>query len=390
MAFEWLAALFGQDVKRNNDALTWDNALECATAAFDDAYRSVVTLVSGMVAAREFRTFQNFKEHRGREWYRWNHAISSNLTPAGFWYRVFDNLFTRGEEIIVEIGNRLYPADSWTSSNDVIDDRVYTQVQIGELSSNKVFHERDVIHLFNSGGYLTGPDGPRISLDQIRDTYVKIVKSAISGYTKSRGIRGTLELDTLQAGTKTFQDNLAEIKNGEFRKFAEADNSVLPLYKGMKFNNLAEKSYAAETTRDIRNLIDDACDIVGRAYGVPPQLINGSNTDVEPALNFFLTSRFVPLCEQLSAEISRKRYGENAVMKGNFLRVDTRQIKHVELVEEGSHLSSLVGSGIVSVNDIERMIRELPIGEKWADSHYITLNNASAGSFVNGGEKQSE
>lgn len=390
MAFEWLVALFGQDGKRNNEALIWDNALECATAAFDDAYRSVVTLVSGMVAAREFRTFRDFKEHRGREWYRWNHAISTNLTPAGFWYRVFDNLFTRGEEIIVEIGNRLYPADSWASSDDVIDDRVYTQVQIGELSSNKVFHERDVIHLFNSGGYLTGPDGPRISLDQIRDTYVKIVKSAISGYTKSRGIKGTLELDTPQAGTKTFQDNLTEIKNGEFRKFAEADNSVLPLYKGMKFNNLGEKSYAAETTRDIRNLIDDACDIVGRAYGVPPQLINGSNTDVEPALNFFLTSRFVPLCEQLSAEISRKRYGENAVMKGNFLRVDTRQIKHVELVEEGSHISSLVGSGIVSVNDIERMIRELPIGEKWADSHYITLNNASAGSFVNGGEKQSE
>ena len=388
MALEWLSGLLGRYGKQVNiDAITCENVLECASSAFDAAYESVLTLISGMIAAREFRTFQKFKEHRGREWYKWNHAVSTNLTPAGFWYRVFDTLFRRGDEIIVEIDNRLFPADAWDESDDVVNDRIYTGVTIGDMVSNKTYRERDVIHLFNCGGLLAGPDGPKQNLEQIKNTYIKIVKAAISGYTKSRGIKGTLELDTVQAGNKAFQDNLTEIKNSEFRKFAEADNSVLPLYKGMKFNNFSEKSYSQETTRDIRKLIDDACDIVARAYGVPPQLINGSNTDVEPALNFFITSRFVPLCEQISSEISRKRYGENAVLGGNFLRIDTRQIKHVELVEEGSHLSSLVGSGIVSVNDVQRMIRELPIKEDWADSHYITLNNQSAGQLYGGGEQ---
>jgi HK97 family phage portal protein len=277
------------------------------------------------------------------------------------------------------------------AGDEVLRDRVYSQVSAGGMSLIKTFREKDVIHLYANKGWTMSGGGTSCNLDAIKKTYIRLTKAAISGYTRSRGLKGTLEMDTTLAGTQAFQDNLQKIRSTEFGKFAEADNAILPLYKGMKYNALGEKTYSGETTRDVRNLVDDAVDYVARSYGIPPQLVNGSNTDVEPALEYALTSFFDPLFRQISNEITRKRYGERAVLRGDYLRIDTRQIKHPDIIGEASHLSSLIGSGVVSINDVLRMLGDAEINEDWANGHFITLNNAPAGAVVTpskGGEQK--
>lgn len=382
MALNWLTGLFSKKEISVQDAITAKHCEECAAAAFDAAYISVVSLVARMIAGREFRTYKNNKEHRGREWYRWNFDISANLTPLSFWYAVVNSMFVNGEALILDIDGELLPADTWTAGDEVIYDRTYSQIVAGGMEVNKTFKEKDVIHLYANRGWAVTGIGTIGNLEVMKKSYIRLVKAAISGYTKSRGIKGTLEMETNLAGTQDFKDNLQRLRESEFGKFAESDNAILPLYKGMKYNPLGEKTYSGETTRDVRALIDDAVDFVARAYGIPPQLVNGSNTDVEPALNYALTSFFDPLFRHISNEITRKVYGQRAVFRGDYLRIDTRQIKHADIIEEASHLSSLIGTGLVSANQVLHMLGDAEIDEDWADGHFITLNNAPAGQFT--------
>lgn len=382
MALNWLTGLFTKKEISAQDAICSKHSEECASAAFDAAYIAVVSLVARMIAGREFRTFKAHKEHRGREWYRWNYHVSANLSPAAFWYAVVDSMFSKGEALILDIDGELLPADAWTAGDEVLYDRTYSQIVAGGMEVIKTFKEKDVIHLYSNFGWRPTGIGTPGNLEALKKSYIRLVKAAISGYTKSKGIKGTLEMDTTLAGTQAFQDNLQKMRDGEFGKFAEADNAILPLYKGMKYNALSEKTYSGETTRDVRSLIDDALDFVARAYGIPPQLVNGSNTDVEPALEYALTSFFDPLFNQISNEITRKCYGQKAVFRGDYLRIDARQIKHTDIIDEASHLSSLIGTGLVSVNEVLHMLGDTIIDEDWADGHFITLNNAPAGTVV--------
>ncbi|MDE6880407.1 MAG: phage portal protein, partial [Oscillospiraceae bacterium] len=90
-----------------------------------------------------------------------------------------------------------------------------------------------------------------------------------------------LELDTNAAGDVRFKETFEEIKNAGFRKFAQAESAVLPMWKGMKYTALGSKTYNADTTRDIRAMIDDVTDFTARAYGIPPVLLSGSVQNVD-------------------------------------------------------------------------------------------------------------
>ena len=89
------------------------------------------------------------------------------------------------------------------------------------------------------------------------------------------------------------------------------------------------------------------------------------------ALDNFLT--FVH-CRRHAAGRNQPRSGYAGFTNGTYVKIDTRAVKHVDLLSVSTAIDKLIGSGAFCVNDIRELVGEQPIDEEWANSHWITRN----------------
>lgn len=347
------------------------------------ALQSCINLSARALSKCEFKTFSRDKPIKGREYYLWNVQPNQNQSSSVFLNKLVDSLFRRNEALVIENGGLIYVADDWQVKPYALYDNVFTGVTVDDFTFARSFAMSDVMY------FKLAANDAKLVIDGLYESYRKLITYGMKGYQKSRGEKGTLELDATASGNQTFQDTYDDLKNEGFRKFAEAENAMMPLYKGMKYTSLANKTYSADSTRDIRAMIDDITDFTARGYGIPAQLLNGSVQDVDSATDQFLTFHLDPLVDLLAEEINSKRYGYSGFSQGDYLKIDTSCVKHVDVIEKATNIDKLVGSGALCVNDIRALIGEPLINEPWAWQHFITKNYsiiADALAAMEGGE----
>ena len=332
------------------------------------AFQACVNLTANAVSKCEVKTFLGGKEVKDREYYLWNLSPNQNQSSAAFWHKMVDQLYRDRAALVVENGGKLYIADSWSRKEYALYDDVFSQVTVGDFTFQRTFAASDVLFF-----ELAAQDAKRV-VDGLYESYAKLIAYGMKGYQRSRGEKGVLELDTTVSGDATFMKTYEEIRNSGFRKFAEAESALLPMWRGMKYTALGSKTYNADTTRDIRAMIDDVTDFTARAYGIPSHLLNGSVQDVDSATNQFLTFCVDPLVDSLQEEINRKRNGLEGLRRGDFVQFDTGRIKHIDLLDAAGSIDKLVSSGVESVNDIRALLGQPLINESWAWQHFMTKN----------------
>ena len=116
-----------------------------------------------------------------------------------------------------------------------------------------------------------------------------------------------------------------------------------------------EKTYSGENTRDIKGQMDDVFDFMARGFNFPPSLAKGDVQDTDKAVDEMLTFCLDPLVDMIETEINRQRNGKS-VLKGTFVKVDTAAVKHIDLMDVGTSVDKLIGSGVACINDILRLI----------------------------------
>lgn len=331
------------------------------------AFDSCVNILANAISKCEVKTYIAGKEQKGPEYYRWNYAPNPNQNSSAFWNKLIHKMYRNGTALVVESGGNLLVADSWIREEFALRDDLFTQVTVGDFTFSKTFSASEVLF------FRCSAENIKPVIDGLYNSYAQLIAYGMSGYKKSRGEKGTLELDANLAGDAKFQEAFNSIKNEGFKKFAEADNAIMPLYRGMKYTALSSKTYNSDTTRDIRAMIDDVTDFTARGIGVPACLVNGSVQNVDSATNQLLTFGVDPLVDNLQTEINRKRYGKE-VLRGSYMEFDTQHIKHIDLLEASSGIDKLVGSGAVCINDIRGLLGLPLINEPWAWEHYITKN----------------
>jgi len=178
--------------------------------------------------------------------------------------------------------------------------------------------------------------------------------------------------------------------NEKIGKWLTSDNAALPLGKGQNWEEKSQKTYASESTRDIRAQIDDVSDFTAKAFGIPPALLRGDVAGTKDALEQFLTFCIIPLADTLEEEINRKRNGYVDVINGTRTKIDIRSIKHFDVLDMATSVEKLISSGCYSINEIREILGEERIDEPFADEHLLTKNiGALSGSGAQpaGGEK---
>ena len=119
----------------------------------DLAFWACANMIANAVARCEFRTFRGGKEIQEREHYLWNVEPNVNQNSTAFLHKLVAKLLTDDECLIISTRQRegydaLVVADSYmlngcypTKQNE------YTDVQVGDVSYEKTFREREVLHL---------------------------------------------------------------------------------------------------------------------------------------------------------------------------------------------------------------------------------------------------
>lgn len=340
------------------------------------AFWQCVNLIASAVSKCEFKTFDRGKETKGEEYYRWNVEPNKNQNSSVFLQKLVCKLFSENEVLLVEANGQLLVADSYSHKEYALLEDVFEQVTVGSFRFDRSFVQSDVLFI-----RLHSRD-MRPLVNGLYETYKKLIDYGMRSYRKSRGMKGVISFDALIPGDQSVKDALENLKNNGYQSFAGAENAVMTLGRGMTYTDLGGKTYSQEGTRDIRATIDDVSDFTARAFGVPPALLSGDVQGVSDAVDQFLTFCIDPLCDMISEEINRKRYGKE-VLKGNYLRIDTKCVKHVDLLSVSTAIDKLIASGAFCINDIRELVGEPLIEEEWAYRFWMTKNYSDIETLLN-------
>ena len=341
------------------------------------AFYSCVNMVANSISKCELKTFENNKEVKKQEWYAWNVSPNRNQNSSAFMHKLISQLYRFNECLVVDEGGGLLIADSFQQTEYALVDNTFEGVTVGNFTFNKKYNMSDVMYF-----KLSEQDMRRV-INGIYEGYGKLLAYGMKAYQKSRGSRGVLNYETIAQGNEAAKTAFNDLLDNRFSKFFNAENSVLPLPKGYTYTDIGSKTYSNEGTRDIRSMVDDISDFTAKGFGIPPALAKGDIAGVKDAVVTYLTFCIDPLVDNIAEEINRKRYGFKEFSKGNYLKIDTKSILHVDLLSASTAIDKLIASGAFTINDIRKLVNEEPIDEEYANTHFLTKNYSSIEDVLN-------
>lgn len=348
------------------------------------AFWSAVNLIANAVSKCEFKTYVKGKETKGAEYYLWNVEPNKNQNSSAFIHKWISQLYWNNECLIIEQNGQLLVADSFVKTPYALFDDVFSQVTVKDFTFEKTFRQSEVLY------FELSEKNMRNVINALYESYLKLISYAMKAYQKSRGTKGIFNYETLPVAGTPERQTFDDLINIKFKKFMESGDAIIPLGRGQSFTEIGSKTYASESTRDIRAMIDDISDFTAKAFGVPPALLRGDVQGVSDAVDQLLTFCIDPLVDMLQEEINRKRVGQLEYIKGTKIDIDTKAIKHIDLLGVSTSIDKLISSGCFTINDIRKIVGEEPIEEEWANQFFMTKNYATVEELLKGlegGEK---
>lgn len=368
---KWLVEKLGGSVEKASSVeIDWPEFFGLMDNVYirELAFWTCVNKVANALSKCEFRTYYEGEPVKKAEYYLWNVEPNRNQNASAFLTKLIGKLYLKNEALVIESSGQLYVADEFEKTVYALYDYQFHDITVDGFLFEKTFYQNEVLFF-----QLNSVDMRKL-VNLIHSSYNELMKYATNAYRKSRGSRGILNIDAQAQAQDDFSDTLQELMTNYFKKFFESENAVLPLYDGYKYDELQTKTYSSESTRDIKALADDIFDFTARAFSFPPSLAKGDVQDTEKATDELLTFCMDPLARMLEKEINRKRNGLSGFLKGNYLKIDTTSVKHIDIFDIATPVDKLISSGAFTINDIRRIIGESRIDEEWADEHFITRN----------------
>lgn len=348
------------------------------------AFQSAVNLIANSISKCEFKTYLRGQEVKLQEYYRFNIEPNMNQNSSVFIQKLINKLHCDNECLTVDVNGQLLIADSFSKKEYALFEHQFSQVTVGDFTFNKTFNMSEVLYF-----RLNNEDIRRL-INGMYEAYGKLISYGQKSYWTSRGRKGILNVSAVAQGKPTFADTFSKLMNERFKNFYEADNAVLPLFDGYSYEDIGPKTYSNEGTRDIRAMVDDIFDFTARGFRIPPALLRGDMANIGDAVDSYLTFCIDPLTDQLQEEINRKRSGYVGFINGNYLKIDTKTIEHIDLLSVSTAIDKLIGSGVFCINDIRKAVGDEPIDESWANQHFMTKNYSTVADLLaalGGGEK---
>lgn len=336
----------------------------------DFAITIAINLIAGAVSKCEFKTFKKHEEIMGEEYYCFNVEPNKNQNSSQFLQELVSKLLYYNECLVVEANGQLIIADDFVHTEYALLEDVFSKVTRGSFTFDRSFRMSEVLY------FRLGYSDIKTLLTRLYAGYSNLIEKAIGKYNRSGGRKGILKVGTMAAGEPDFQKKFGDLMNNRFKTYFSAENAVLPLFEGYEYSEPGgeQGKKSANEVGDIKVLTSEAFERVAQAFKIPPALLKGDIADIEKITDNFLTFCIDPLCDMMSEEINRKRYGKKEFLQGSYLSIDTTCIKHIDIFDAANAADKLIACGIFSIDEIRRKLRDTQLNTHWSKSHFITKN----------------
>jgi HK97 family phage portal protein len=211
-------------------------------------------------------------------------------------------------------------------------------------------------------------------VDSMARQYDKLISCGVGQYKRESGYKGFLQYERIRQGDKEDQERHDKAIQEQFAKFFRAESAVMRFYRGEKYLPLVSPDKVSGTSRDIRAMIDDIMDYTAIAFAIPPSAIRGNVENTQNAIDQLLTFCIDPLTDTIAEEINRKRYSEGEYLSGDYLRIDTTAVKHIDLFDIATAFDKLLGSGGFTIDELRKRCGANELMTDWSRAHFLTKN----------------
>lgn len=367
-----LKRLFGLEQIAENIENAPDYAADSKIQALElegIAIQTAIGYIASAVSQCEFRTYLDGDEVRKSEYYRWNYSPNSNQNASQFIWDLVETLIYDGEALIVQERNQLFLADTFTTAENGVSEKFYQNISV-DGQDLKGRTAKDVLHLVFDNNDV------RPLLSSVCNEYEALIETAASGYSKNYADKGILSHDGNERGKHGDNETKNELLRDRFKTFFSAENAVLPLAGGYTYTPLSKNARNTSEINDVKILTDEIYNRVGQAFRIPPTLLRGEIGDVDASTKNFLRYAVKPICFLLEREITRKLYGEDALLKGSYLTIDTSRLEVTGAFDMAEKVDKLIACGLFSIDEARRKIGEPAVNLPETQKHFITKNYA--------------
>lgn len=348
------------------------------------AITSAINMVASAISKCEFKTYIKGVEEKADEYYSWNVEPNKNQNSSQFIQEFVSKLLYYNECLVMDFAGQLVIADGFYQNEFATVENYFTGVWRGTMKFDRTFKMSEVLY------FKLGSDDIRNLLSGLLKGYSDLLNMGISKYKRSGGRKGILDINATATGDKNFQTKFDDLMNNRFKSYFEAENAVLPLHNGYKYEEQGGEGSKKSTSEivDIAAITKESFDRVAQAFKIPPSLLRGDIADVGNLTDNFLTFCIDPIVEMLDEEIIRKRYGKAALLADTYLRIDTTAIKHIDLFGISTSFDKLIASGGYSIDELRIKAGDVPLNTDFSEKHWMTKNYQdveTAGQAVEGG-----
>jgi hypothetical protein len=160
------------------------------------------------------------------------------------------------------------------------------------------------------------------------------------------------------------------------------------LFEGYEYTEPTTDAHKTTNTEinDIEKLKLEVFSTVANAFHVPPAVITGTASQLSDATDAYIANAIDPLAQMLEGEITKKRYGADDFIKGNFLLIDTTFAKHIDAITSANNIDKAIACGVLNPAKAQKYCNILPCDEDWAHAYYMTKNYQTTDMALKGGE----
>lgn len=334
------------------------------------AIHSAINLIASSISKCEFKTYMKGTEFKGDVYYKWNVEPNKNQNSSQFLQVLITKLLFKNEVLVLPIGDQLIIADSFYQEEFAINENTFSNITSGTMSFNKTYNMSNVYY------YKLGNTDIRALLSGLVSGYNDLLNMSIGKYDRSGGRKGILDIDAVASNDKKFQEKLDLLMNTRFKKYFEAENAVLPLEKGYKYDEKGGEGSKKSTSEitDIATITKEIFERTAQAFKIPPALLRGDIADIGATTDNYLTFCVDPLADMLNEETNRKNYGKVAFLAGNYMKIDTTTIQHISLFGISQSFDKLIASGGYSIDELRVKAGDVALDTKWSKKHWLTKN----------------
>lgn len=344
------------------------------------ALDTCATFVGRSIGQTEFKVKENGRYVKNELYRRLNLRPNINQTASSFWQQVVFKLIYDNEVlIVVDDTSDFLIADSFTHNKYAVVQDNFTDVYVRGYTFRRTFQQSEVLHIKFGNERLSK------LLDDLYCDHAELMQSLIGAQKRKNQVRGTVDIDMLNAKTEAGRKNIQDYLDNLFKSFSTKGVAIVPQEKGVEYKEHYAGSGSGVLSVQEIDLANNAYfKQVAMALGIPLPLLTGEISNVTELLRSYMIFTIKPILKKIVDEINSKFITSIEYLEGN--TVSANLTTHIDLFDLANNIDKLRGTGIFTGNDLREKLGEDRLDIPELDQIYITKNYADITEELKGGE----